>query len=215
MAPRLDPVTLEGRFVRMEPLALSHIEPLLQAARVSRTTYGLTRVPDTSESMRGYVEEALALQERGEALPFATFSLRAGAVVGTTRFGNIEYWRWPEGIPSRSPVPRGPDTAEIGWTWLAEAAQRTPVNSEAKLLMLRHAFTAWGVRKVILKTDRRNARSRAAIERLGARLDGVLRAHMPAYDGEVRDSAVYSILASEWPGMEERLSTRLRATSCT
>ncbi len=148
---------------------------------------------------------ALAQRARGEALPFTTFSTATGEVVGSTRFGNLE--RWGPASDARSGAT--PDAVEIGWTWLAPRAQRRPINTEAKLLMLRFAFERWKVKRVTLETDARNAQSRAAIERLGVRLDGVLRAHMPASDGGVRDSAVYSILAAEWPEVRTRLEARL------
>jgi len=125
-------------------------------------------------------------------------------VVGSTRFGNLE--RWTRGEDRI-------DAVEIGWTWLTPSAQRTVVNTEAKLLMLGHAFESWRVHRVTLKTDARNARSRAAIERLGAKLDGLLRAHMPATDDTLRTSAVYSILAGEWPEVRARLIARLEAAT--
>ena len=141
-------------------------------------------------------------------MPFATVDKVRARVVGSTRFGNIECWSWP-GAPVE-PLPHGPDAVEIGWTWLAASAQRTYVNSEAKLLMLGHAFDVWRVRRVTLKTDARNARSRANIERIGCRFDGILRAHMAAWDGGIRDSAFYSMLAEEWPAAREKLRARLR-----
>jgi RimJ/RimL family protein N-acetyltransferase len=156
--------------------------------------------------MRTYVQTALALRDAGAAVPFATVRLADGRVVGSTRFANFEYWAWPSG--ARSP-PEPPDAVEIGWTWLAADAQRTAINTEAKLLMLGHAFEEWRVRRVNLRTDSRNLRSRAAIERLGAKLDGILRAHVPASDGGVRDTATYSLLAQEWPGAKARLQARL------
>jgi RimJ/RimL family protein N-acetyltransferase len=131
-------------------------------------------------------------------------------VVGSTRFFNVERWRWPPGHTAQRPPDR-PDAVEIGWTWLAAAAQRTPINTEAKLLLLTHAFEAWGCHRVTLKTDSRNQRSRAAIERLGAKLDGIVRAHMPAVDGPIRDTALYSIVAAEWPAIKARLQQRLAA----
>jgi RimJ/RimL family protein N-acetyltransferase len=206
---RLPPVTLEGRFVRLEPLAPSHTEPLLQAASADRATYAFTRVPASLEAMRAYVDEALDLQARDEALPFATLDSRQSTVVGTTRFASIEFWKWAPGVTPKPPCPAGPDSVEIGWTWLAASAQRTAINTEAKLLMLTQAFETWGVRKVMLKTDRRNSRSRSAIQRIGGTLDGVLRSHMPAYDGEVRDTALFSILSAEWPAAKAKLQTRL------
>ena len=141
-------------------------------------------------------------------LPFATLDARTGRVLGTTRFGAIEYWV----IPPSSDVgrPKGvPHAVEIGWTWLAPSVQRTAVNTEAKRLMLAHAFERWEVHRVTLKTDARNVRSRNAIERIGARLDGIIRAHSAAADGGVRDVAIFSMLAREWPDARARLDARL------
>jgi RimJ/RimL family protein N-acetyltransferase len=202
----LFPVTLEGRYVRLEALSARHRDALLAAASEDRATYVFTGVPGDVEGAERYIRAALDEAERGGACPFATVDARSGRVVGSTRFGAIERWTWP----APQPPSDGPDAVEIGWTWLARSAQRTGINTEAKLLMLTHAFEVWGVRRVTLKTDARNARSRANIERVGATLDGVLRAHMPAYDGGVRDSAVYSLLADEWPACKARLVARLR-----
>jgi RimJ/RimL family protein N-acetyltransferase len=200
---------LEGRFVRLEPLSLQHVAGLVAAASISRETYAFTLVPDGAHAMRGYVEAALQARDAGAAVPFATIRRSDGRVVGSTRFGNLEYWKWPDGSAKNPPDP--PDAAEIGWTWLASDAQRTPINTEAKLLMLGHAFDTWRVHRVNLRTDARNLRSRAAIERVGAKLDGILRAHIPAYDGSgIRDTATYSLLASEWPDSRSRLIERLR-----
>jgi RimJ/RimL family protein N-acetyltransferase len=199
----LYPLTLDGRRVRLEALSHAHLEGLVAAASESRDTYGLTQVPKGADAMRAWIDSALADAARGAHVPFATVDKLRGRVVGSTRFGNIERWTWPG--PPVEPVPLGPDAVEIGWTWLAASAQRTYVNTEAKLLMLGHAFEVWRVRRVTLKTDARNARSRANIERIGCRFDGVLRASMPAYDGGIRDNAFYSMLASEWPAARERL----------
>ncbi|HWE31754.1 MAG TPA: GNAT family protein [Polyangia bacterium] len=192
----------------MEPLSRGHRDGLVAAAAESRATYGLTQVPDGADAMAAWIDAALADAARGDHVPFATIDKTRGRVVGSTRFANIERWRWP-GAPV-APVPRGPDAVEVGWTWLAASAQRTHVNSEAKLLMLGHAIDVWRVRRVTLKTDARNARSRANIERIGCRFDGILRAHMPAWDGGIRDSAFYSMLATEWPAARDRLRGRLR-----
>ncbi len=205
----LDLVTLEGRAVRLEPLSLDHVPALVRAATQSRDTYGLTDVPADEPDMRRYVNRALSGRDTGSTLPFAIIDRVTGKVVGSTRFGNIESWDWPTGNPHQ----RGehlPDVVEIGWTWLAPEAQRTGINTEAKLLMLTHAFETWKVHRVSFRTDRRNERSRVAIERLGATFDGVVRAASIAYDGAVRDSAVYSILDSEWPGVKNRLMGILR-----
>jgi N-acetyltransferase len=204
----LFPLTLDGARVRMEPLAHDHIAGLVAAASESRANYGLTHVPDGVAAMTAYVDEALAEVARGAAVPFATVDKVSGRVVGSTRFGNIERWQWPG--PPVPPIPRGPDAVEIGWTWLAHSVQRSHVNTEAKLLMISHAFDVWGIRRLTLKTDERNARSRANIERVGCKFDGVIRAHQPAWDGGIRNTAFYSMLASEWPAARERLVARLR-----
>jgi RimJ/RimL family protein N-acetyltransferase len=207
----LFPVTLSGSRVRLEPLGPTFAAPLLEAAAESRTTYGLTQVPADLGAMERYIAEALDLAERGQAVPFATIDAKSGRVVGTTRFANIERWVWPGPRVEPAPVaPLGPDAVEIGWTWLAASAQRTAINSEAKLLMLRHAFEVWRVYRVSLLTDARNLRSRAAIERIGGRLDGVLRSARPAFDGQIRDSACFSIVRAEWPAVRARLEERLR-----
>ncbi|HTN78565.1 MAG TPA: GNAT family protein [Acidimicrobiales bacterium] len=194
---------LTGRHVCLVPLEPSHAPALARAATGDRATFGLTWVPDGLADAERYVAKALADETAGTAVPFATTRADDGAVVGSTRFMNIERWGWDSASAD-------PDAVEIGSTWLAPSAQRTPLNTEAKLLMLAHAFDVWHVRRVTLKTDARNERSRNAILRLGAHFDGVLRAHMPAYDGAwPRDSAFYSILASEWPSVRNGLQARL------
>ena len=158
--------------------------------------------------MRHYVERAIALRESGQAVPYATVRRDDARIVGSTRFASVERWEWPAG--SRHARPETiPDAIEIGWTWLAGSAQRTAVNTEAKLLMLGLAFERWRVHRVTLKTDVRNARSRANIERIGGKLDGVWRAQMPAADGGVRDTAFYSIVAAEWSDVQNRLESKL------
>ena len=197
-------MTLAGRHVRLEPLGLHHAPGLAAAAAEDRATYALTRVPDGEVGAVEYVEAALAGWQQGVELPFAQVRVADDRVVGSTRFMNVERWSWPASDGS-------PDVAEIGATWLAASAQRTPLNTEAKLLLLRHAFGVWRVQRLWFKTDARNTRSREAILRLGASFEGVLRHHMPAWgpNGGVRDSAVYSILPSEWPGVERHLLARL------
>jgi RimJ/RimL family protein N-acetyltransferase len=202
------PVTLAGRFVRLEPLTIEHVPALVEASSGPRDTYDMTYVPEGEAATHAYVGAALAGAAKGHEVPFATVSLAASRVVGTTRFANFEYHPWGEGSPHQRGAGH-PDAVEIGWTWLGAAAQRTPVNTEAKLLMLTHAFETWCVHAVRLKTDRRNERSRNAIERLGAKLDGVLRAHGAGRDGAIRDSAYYSILEAEWPSVRANLETRL------
>jgi len=208
-AAAIQPVTLEGRFVRLEPLEAAHAPALVEAANLDRATYQWTHVPHDEPSMQEYVRAAIDLRSRSEALPFATVRAHDGTVLGSTRFANFEWHAWPTGNPNRRDG--RPDGVEIGWTWLSAEAQRTPINTEAKLLMLRHAFEHWGVRVVRLKTDARNSRSRAAIERIGCQFDGILRAHSPGTDGALRDSAYYSMLDTGWPAAMAALEARLSA----
>ncbi|MGO8997986.1 MAG: GNAT family N-acetyltransferase [Polyangiaceae bacterium] len=209
---RLDRLVLSGRHVRLEPLLANHADALLGAANASRATYTLTLVPDTLPAMEAYIATALGEEERGVSLPFVVLDLDLGArVVGTTRFMSIEWWQWPG--PPLEPVPVGPDVLEIGSTWYAERVQRTAVNTEAKLLLCTHAFETLRVRRVSWKTDSRNERSRAAILRLGARFDGVMRAQRVAADGMVRDNAYYTMLAAEWPEAKRGLERRLLGPS--
>ena len=196
----LEPVTLQGTVVRLDPLSLEHVDPLVAAAAESRETYSFTWVPDGEEAMRGYVEFTLAERRAGRELPFAIRDVSTGKVVGSTRYLDLEYWDGDDDMPT---------ACEIGATWLAASAQRTAINTEAKLLMLGHAFDTWQVHRVMFKTDARNTRSRAAIERIGGQFEGIRRAHKLASDGTIRDSAYFSIIRSEWPAVRERLATRL------
>ena len=203
------PVTLQGQHVRLEPLGPGHLDGLQAIIEGPRDTFGLTPVPRSRPELEAYLAAALEDQRRAVALPFASLDARTGRVVGTTRFGNIEFWPIPPGSTVPHRPPGVPYAVEIGWTWLAPAAQRTAINTEAKRLMLAHAFERWEVYRVTLKTDARNVRSRTAIERIGCRLDGVIRAHSPAADGGPRDAAFYSMLAGEWPDARARLDARL------
>lgn len=202
--PRLAPVTLVGRHVRLAPLGYEHGDALLAAANEKRSHYGFTIVPDSRESMNTYLRVAFSEQEAGTSLPFVVLD-SGGSPIGTTRYMNIQSFTWPG--PPPEPLPKGPDVLEIGSTWYAERVQRTGVNTEAKLLLLTYAFETLGVRGVILNTDARNVRSRTAIERIGAKLDGVLRVHRASSDGTiVRDTARFSMTADEWPAARERLN---------
>ncbi|HEY0935170.1 MAG TPA: GNAT family protein [Trebonia sp.] len=205
-------VVLEGRRVRLEPLTAGHVADLVQAATESRDTYQFTLVPADQAAMTRYVEAALEDQRTGWALPFALRDRRSQAVIGSTRFLDLDYWHWPPSWPPGRTTPQPdaiPTVAEIGSTWLAPSAQRTGGNTEAKLLMLSHAFDTWGVLRVTLKTDARNTRSRRAIERAGGRFEGIRRAHARAVDGSVRDTAYYSIVDREWPAVRAALQARL------
>jgi len=196
---------LEGPTVTLRPLAIADAAALAAAAAESRQHYTYTRVPDGVEEAKSYIAAALRERDSGHRLPFVT--LWHDRVVGCTSYLDLQNWRWPAGSPlQRTDIP---DVVEIGATWLSDSAQRTRCNTEAKYLMLTHAFDVWEVHRVALKTDERNARSRRAIERLGARLDGVRRADMPGQDGSVRSSAYYSIVRAEWPAVRATLEEAL------
>ena len=157
--------TLSGSIVQLEPMSLKHVDGLVAAATEDRTTFGYTEVPADQASMTAHVRHLLDLHARGTDVPFATCDARTGRVLGATRFLWLRSYFGGE----------TPDAVEIGGTWLGASAQRTGANTDAKLLLLTHAFDVWGVQRLDLKTDARNVRSRAAIERLGAQLDGVMR----------------------------------------
>jgi RimJ/RimL family protein N-acetyltransferase len=197
---------LQGTHVRLEPLGRAHIPHLLAAASGETELFKWTTIPQTLAGMTQYVETALRWHEEGSALAFATVRCADGAVIGSTRFFLIEHWAWPAGHERVTP-----DGCEIGYTWLKREAIRTAANTEAKLLMLDHAFGSLGVQRVCFHTDARNERSRNALLGIGARFEGVLRAHRISSDLKARDSARYSILAGEWPAVRARLEQRLRA----
>jgi RimJ/RimL family protein N-acetyltransferase len=185
--------TLEGRLVRLEPLGRRHAAGLWEASRDPRTWRWLPiPQPSTRPELDAWVEDALRTAATGAEMPFAT--IRTERVVGSTRFLALR--------PEHASV-------EIGWTWLDPSAWGTGVNVEAKLLMLRHAFEAWGCRRVELKTDARNERSRGAMEAMGATFEGTHRKHMLVRGGENRDSAWYSVTDDEWPTVELGLTARL------
>jgi RimJ/RimL family protein N-acetyltransferase len=192
-------------------MTMAHVDELVDAATDDRSTFTYAPVPWDRTTMTTYVGRALANRDDGTQYPFVTLSLGTGQVVGTTRFYGLEPWDWSLIRPGGEANQRHgrPDVAQIGYTWLHPAVQRTPVNTEAKLLMLTQAFDVWGVRAVRIQTDVRNDRSRRAIERLGCHFDGVLRAERPAADGTVRDTATFSMLADEWPANRQRLEVRL------
>uniref|UniRef100_A0AAU2VC68 GNAT family N-acetyltransferase n=1 Tax=Streptomyces sp. NBC_00003 TaxID=2903608 RepID=A0AAU2VC68_9ACTN len=209
------PVILSGRSVRLEPLTASHAPALAAAAAADRTSYAFTPVPHGLDAAHAYIQSALADQEAGRSLAFATVRAADGLVVGSTRFCELDYWDGPVVWP---PAPRGPltggadavpDAAEIGGTWLSAHAQGTGINTEAKLLMFQHAFDTWRLRRISLRADARNARSRAAIERLGAVCEGVRRVHTRGLDGLVRGTAFYSVLDEEWPMVRHTIEERL------
>ena len=191
---------LEGSHVRLEPLETRHIEALTAASAVEPSLYRWSAVPVGEAATRTYVEAAVAAREAGTAVPFAVVRLADGAVIGSTRFFDIEYWPWPADHAMRE---RGlPDACEIGYTWYARSAIRTAANTEGKLLMLTHAFEVWQMARVCLHTDERNERSRAAMQRIGCQFEGILRSHRLAVDLVPRNSARFSIVAAEWPAVK-------------
>ena len=187
----VEPVTLTGRFVRLEPLQPGHADDLAEAGRDPSVWRWMPQAPVAdAESARAYIGQALDAQAGGTEQPFAVVSLANGRAVGSTRYMDVR------------PAHRG---LEIGGTWYAPGHQRTGVNTDCKLLLLRHAFEALGCLRVQLKTDQRNERSQRAIERIGASLEGVLRDHMILHDGHVRSTVMYSVVAREWPAVRDRL----------
>jgi RimJ/RimL family protein N-acetyltransferase len=196
-------IILTGASIRLEPLTHRHIDGLVTAAAADPSLYQWSPVPQSTGAAASYVDTAMAWRDAGSAVPFAIVRLRDEVVIGSARFWNLERWAWPQDHPRHGHIV---DAGEIGYTWLASSAIRTTANTEAKLLMLAHAFESWQVFRVCLHTDARNLRSRAAIERIGGKLEGVLRAHRMAADFIPRDSVRYSIIAAEWPAVRDRLS---------
>ena len=200
-AALLGPV-LEGRLVRLEPLTHRHAADLAVAAEEDRSSYAFTWVPRSAE-VHEYIDAQLARAATGSMAPYAQIAISSGRAVGATAYWSPRFW------PGRSEL----CAIEIGFTWLAGSAQGTGINREAKLLLFGHAFEQWGVVRVDLKTDARNMRSRAAIEALGARFEGVLRNWSQSWaageEGGLRDSAIFSVIASEWPECRRRLEQRL------
>jgi N-acetyltransferase len=203
----METAVLSGKHIRLEPLDHRHIDGLAAAAGNDRELYQWSPIPRGKAEATTYVETARAWRDAGTAVPFATIRLHDGAVIGSTRFWNIERWAWPRGHARHGR--QLPDACEIGYTWLTRSAIRTAANTEAKLLMLTHAFETWQALRVCFHTDARNQRSRAALERIGAKFEGILRAHRMAADFIPRDSVRYSILAAEWPDVKHQLLRRL------
>jgi RimJ/RimL family protein N-acetyltransferase len=204
---RTESPVLAGRHVRLESLDLRHADGLAAAAAVDRSLYQWSPIPQGKAEATQYIDTALAWQDAGTAVPYAIVRADDGLVIGSTRFFNLERWAWPEGHARHGRDVA--DACEIGYTWLTRSAIRTAANTEAKLLMLTHAFETWEMLRVCLHTDARNQRSRDAIERIGGKFEGILRAHRMASDFIARDSARFSIVASEWPDVKLRLVQRL------
>jgi N-acetyltransferase len=191
---RIEPVILEGSHVRLVPLSLEHVSALWEAGRHPELWRWTWTTVSSEDDMGRYVEEALSLAAAGTSLPFATTEAATGRVIGSTRFGNAE--------PTHRRV-------EIGWTWISPDWQRTPINTEAKLLMLQHAFDVWSCQRVELKTDALNEKSRNAMLRIGASEEGVFRKHGITASGRVRDTAWFSIVDDEWPAVRAQLTEML------
>jgi RimJ/RimL family protein N-acetyltransferase len=200
-----------GQRVVLEPLSLEHLDALTAIGAGPNDSFALTFVPRTAGEMRSYVDEALAQAERDETRAFAIRERASNRIVGSTRLAHLEHWTWPASSSPARDREGTPDAAEIGWTFLEPTAQGTGINTEAKRLLLGLAFEEWRVERVTLISDVRNTRSRKAIERLGAHFDGIQRAHFPAADGTIRDSATYSILTREWPAVRDGLDARIHA----
>jgi RimJ/RimL family protein N-acetyltransferase len=199
-------LTLSGRFVTLTPLTLDDVAGLVHAASGDRSTFTWSLIPDHLEGMETVVRRLLAERDSRSGVPFVTRQRDTGEIIGMTRFLSLRWWL-------ERPYP---DAAEIGGTFLAAPWQRTPCNTEAKLLMMSHAFDEWGVQRLDLKSDARNERSRRAMERIGAHFEGVLRNWQPSQvdgeEGRTRDTSMYSVLPSEWPAIKDRLVERLGTT---
>jgi RimJ/RimL family protein N-acetyltransferase len=190
----ISPVILEGQHVRLEPLSPAHEEALLAAAGDGELWNSTVTIVPSRASMTAYIASALEAQAQGRELPFVITQKSSGQIVGSTRFYDIE---------------QNDRRVEIGYTWLAASAQRTRVNTEAKLLLLIHAFEVWRCIRVALITDVLNQQSRTAILRLGAKQEGILRNHMIMPGGRYRDSICFSIIEAEWPEVKARLEAKL------
>ena len=190
----VEPVTLEGQYVRLEPLSLDHLSQLCEVGLEDSIWRWVPTAVKTPDDLRKYIETALTLRDQGTALPFATIERPSNRAIGSTRYMNID---------------KANRRVEIGSTWVAVAWQRTPINTEAKYLMLRHAFEVLGCIRVELKTDALNEKSRNAILRIGAKQEGIFRQHMVMPTGRLRDSVYFSIIDSEWPAVKADLEAKL------
>jgi N-acetyltransferase len=192
------PIVLEGRHIRLEPLRKDHLAGLAAVGLDEELWRWIPTAVRTVEEMAAYIATALGEQAQGVSLPFALVERQTRRLIGSTRYGNID---------------RTHHRVEIGWTWVAREWQRTAVNTEAKYLLLKHAFETLGCIRVELKTDSLNERSRAAILRIGAREEGIFRNHMITASGRIRHTAYFSIVDSEWPAVKAGLEARLNSES--
>ncbi len=192
---KVEKIRLEGEFVRLEPLEIGHLEKLCEVGLDESLWLWTANIIKTSADMKGYIETALDEFRRGVSLPFVTIEKSSDKIVGSTRFGNID-------AKNRK--------TEIGWTWINPRWQRTFINTEAKFLMLRHAFETWNCIRVELKTDVLNEKSQNAMLRIGAQKEGVLRRHLITDAGRFRDTVYFSIIDSEWQTVKEHLAVKLK-----
>jgi RimJ/RimL family protein N-acetyltransferase len=190
----VEPVTLTGRVVRLEPLGMEHLDALAEVGLDPVLWRWIGFPVRTKDDLRRYIEDALRDREAGRAMPFATIERAGGRPIGSTRYGNIDLFN---------------RRVEIGWTWVAPPWQRTGANTEAKLLMLKHAFDRLGCNRVEFKTDSLNTQSREALLGIGAVEEGILRNHMVTESGRLRHSVYFSVIAAEWPAVRARLEQRL------
>lgn len=195
--------------VRLIPLELAHAEALTKSSNVTRMTYRFTSNPVEVETTIQYIQMANYLFLKGLALPFAIEEKFSGEIVGSTGYLNLEYWDFPEAHNFRRPG-NFPTVVEIGSTWFGEPAQNPELISDAKLCLLFHAFEVWEVLRVSFKTDAQNAKTRKNIERIGAKLEGVVRVNRQDFNNGVSDTAFYSILKSEWPKLKARFKSKFR-----
>jgi RimJ/RimL family protein N-acetyltransferase len=191
---RIEPVTLSGRIVRLEPLGLEHLDALAEVGLDPVLWQWITFPTRTRDDLRAYIEEALRDREAGKAMPYVTIAQSTGRPIGSTRYGNVDLFN---------------KRVEIGWTWLTPLWQRSGANTEAKLLMLEHAFDRLGCNRVEFKTDSLNTQSRNALLGIGATHEGIFRNHMVTESGRLRHSAYYSVIREEWPEVRARLERRL------
>lgn len=190
------PVTLTGRSVRLEPLNLAHLDDLCAVGLDPELWRWIPNQVTTRKGMRGYIETALREQAAGASLPLAVVHLESGRAIGSTRYGAVNLAN---------------QRVEIGWTWYARAFQRTPVNTECKLLLLTHAFERLALIRVEFKTDALNDKSRNALLRIGAVQEGIFRKHLICETGRIRDTVYFSILDTEWPEKKRALEAKLLA----
>ena len=191
---KIEPVILAGKSVRLEPLSLNHLQGLSEVAFDASIWKWNPSAVSNQIDLKNYIESALVDKEKGISLPFATIEQSSNIVIGSTRFGNID-------VKNRR--------VEIGWTWINPNWQRSTINTEAKFLMLRHAFETWNCIRVELKTDVLNEQSRKAILRIGAKEEGILRRHVICDSGRFRDTIYFSILDSEWQDVKNNLLAKM------